>query len=66
MTSLNAQPTPGFALPPYRVEGFPGGWHGVCNAQGVNCLSFPGQPGVKFTTLERATEICAEWNEAPA
>ena len=65
MSAASIQPTPGFALPLYRVEGFPGGWHGVCNAQDFNCLSFPGQPGAKFTTLEQATEICAQWNKAP-
>lgn len=55
-------PTPGFGLPPYHVESFPGGWACVCNRDGFNCLSFPDKPGAKFTTLEEAARICAEWN----
>lgn len=56
-----AVPTPGFALPPYHVESFPIG-SCVCNASGFNCLSFPEFPGVKFTTLDEANLIAAEWN----
>jgi hypothetical protein len=59
------KPTPGFELPPYRVEKIGNhdqDWHAVCNANGFNCLSFPDKPGAKFTTRENAERICAEWN----
>ena len=63
---MSAVPTPGFDLPPYHVESFPGlsesGWHCVCNRNGFNCLSFTEKPGAKFTTLDEATRICEEWN----
>lgn len=64
--SSTAVPTPGFEIPPYHVESFPGyssvGWHCVCNKHGFNCLSFTDKPGAKFTTLEDATAICERWN----
>lgn len=61
MTIETAIQTPGFALPPYRVESFPIG-STVCNAQGFNCLQFTDKPGAKFTTLEEANAICEKWN----
>lgn len=63
---MTHQIAPGFNVPPFHVESFPGataeGWHCVCNANNFNCLSFTNKPGAKFTTLERATEICEQWN----
>lgn len=51
--------TEGFDLLPYHVERFPLGAC-VCNRNGFNCLALGG--GAKFTTMERAEEICAQWN----
>lgn len=66
-TTLEVCPAPEFAIPPYvAVEYVPGGWAGVENAQGFNCLSFPSKPGAKFTTFERALEICHRWNSEGA
>jgi len=58
-------PSPGFEVPPYRVEVFPAG-AAVMNANGINCLHFPEAPGAKFTSLENATQIAAEWNSLAA
>ena len=56
------QPTKGFDIPPYHVESFYSGWSCVCNANGVNCLSVDGRPGVKFTSIDLATKIAESWN----
>lgn len=58
----NAVPTKHFDLPPYRAEAMGGDRWGVVNRDGFNCLSFPDKPGAKFSTIERAHEIAAEWN----
>lgn len=60
---LKAEPTSGHAFPPYKaVEYQPGGFAGVENARGFNCLSFPHSPGRVFTDMETATRIAKEWN----
>lgn len=40
----------------YHVESFRFSWHCVCDQNGFNVLS--NERGAKFTSLERATEIC--------
>lgn len=61
--TASAVPTKHYSYPPYHVETLPIG-SCVCREDGFNCLSFE-EPhsGAKFTTLARAQEICAEWNE---
>lgn len=60
-----ARPAKWFAMPPYRAEWFshPGGWAGVMNAQGVNCLTFRSKPGAVITSLAVAQEIAERWNK---
>jgi hypothetical protein len=60
---MHAFPAPYFAFPPYHVETFPGG-SCVCNRDGFNCLQFTEKRGAVFTSLEEATKIAKEWNEA--
>lgn len=61
----DVQITPGFAIPPYRVETYPIG-SCVVNSQGFNVLSFKNKPGAKFTSLDHANQLCAGWNKAAA
>ncbi len=68
-TIMNAQkyatPNPHFALPPYRAEEFvPGGWAGVMNAHGVNCLTFTNKPGRVCTDIKTAQLLADRWNSA--
>ena len=57
----DARITDGFEKPPYHVETYPIG-SCVCNADGINVLSFHSKPGAKFTTPQEAQAICDEWN----
>jgi hypothetical protein len=61
-----ALPTKYFGKPPYHVEQFALGAC-ICRSDGVNCLSFVDDnnkvTGQKFTTLDKANRLCAEWNK---
>lgn len=51
------------AAPPFvAVEYTKGGFAGVENTSGVNCLTFSGKPGAVFTDIETARAIAAQWN----
>lgn len=53
---------PDSSTPRYHVEHFPIG-SCVCDATGYNCTVFKEKPGAKFTTPEKAQELCDLWNK---
>lgn len=64
MKITNAVPVKSLAVPPYQAEKFSNQWSGVMNANGVNCLTFPGKPGAVVTDHDSAIRIAVEWNNA--